>query len=169
MRLGGGDRSQRDPPQPTGAEQVAPRTANARPGSFNYLPGPRTLLPVSTAREAFVHQAELLLREGTDPAAPGAAVTVALCGHWEHEGPCRWPHHNAIDSDRVPARFRTLFVADAVEEQAIRELIVHALTGAAGWSLATTGARAVEASERDLARRLVRGPSAQPGSGVSPA
>jgi hypothetical protein len=62
-----------------------------------------------------------------------------------------------------------LFVADAVEEQAIRQLIVHALTGAAGWSVATNGARAVEVSERDLARRLVRGPSAQPGSGVSPA
>jgi hypothetical protein len=36
---------------------------------------------VSTAREAFVRQAELLLRAHTDPAAPGAAVTVALCGH----------------------------------------------------------------------------------------
>lgn len=23
----------------------------------------------------------------------GGAVTVALCGHWDHEGPCRWPHH----------------------------------------------------------------------------
>jgi hypothetical protein len=20
-------------------------------------------------------------------------VTVALCGHWEHDGECRWPHH----------------------------------------------------------------------------
>ena len=31
-------------------------------------------------------EAELLLADDTDPAAPGAAVTVALCGHWEHEG-----------------------------------------------------------------------------------
>jgi hypothetical protein len=46
---------------------------------------------------------------------------------------------------------------------------VQALTGAAGWSVATSGARAVDASEDDLARRLVRGPSARPGSGVSPA
>lgn len=115
-----------------------------------------------------MHEAELLLGEDTDPAAPGAAVTVALCGHWEHEGPCRWPHNNAIDADHVPARFRTLFVADAIEEQAIRELIVHALTGAEGWSVATNGARAVGASERALAGRLSRGPSARPGTGVSP-
>jgi hypothetical protein len=27
-----------------------------------------------------------------DTAAPGGAVTAALCGHWEHDGPCRWPH-----------------------------------------------------------------------------
>jgi hypothetical protein len=124
---------------------------------------------VSTARGAFVHQAELLLGDDTDPAAPGAAVTVALCGHWEHEGPCRWPHNNAIDPDRVPARFRTLFVADAVEEQAIRELIVGALTGAAAWSVSSNGARAVEATERALAHRLARGPSAPQDTGVSPA
>lgn len=115
-----------------------------------------------------MHQAELLLGEDTDPATPGAAVTVALCGHWEHEGPCRWPHNNAIDAGRVPARFRTLFVANAVEEQAIRELIVGALTGGAGWSVSSNGARAVDATERGLARRLSRGPSARPDTGVSP-
>ena len=116
-----------------------------------------------------MHQAELLLDEDTDPAAPGAAVTVALCGHWEHEGPCRWPHSNAIDADRAPARFRTLFVADAGEEQAIRELIVGALTGAAGWSVSANGPRAVDATERGLARRLSRGPSSRRDTGVSPA
>lgn len=38
-----------------------------------------------------------------DPAALGGAVTVALCGHWEHDGPCRWPHHTAttVDGDEV--------------------------------------------------------------------
>jgi hypothetical protein len=113
---------------------------------------------VGTAPEGFVHQAELLLGEDTDPAAPGGAVTTALCGHWEHEGPCRWPHNNDIDAGSVPARFRTLFVADAGEEEAVRELIVHALAGAGGWSVTTSGARAVAASERDLAQRLARGP-----------
>ena len=28
-----------------------------------------------------------------DPRAVGGAVTVALCGHWEHDGTCQWPHH----------------------------------------------------------------------------
>jgi hypothetical protein len=111
---------------------------------------------MSRAREAFVHQAELLLRDGIDPGAPGASVTTALCGHWEHDGPCRWPHNNAILVDGAPARFRTLFVADPADEQAIRGLIVDALTGAAGWSAISFGARPVAASERALARRLSR-------------
>jgi hypothetical protein len=38
------------------------------------------------AAAAFVVEAELVLGDGFDPAAVGAAVTVELCGHWE---PCR--------------------------------------------------------------------------------
>ena len=38
-------------------------------------------------------EADCVLEPGADEAALGAAVTVALCGHWAHEGPCRWPHH----------------------------------------------------------------------------
>ena len=54
-------------------------------------------------RETFVHEAELRLNEGADDHKPGAAVTVALCGHWEHEGPCRWPHNNALAAEPMPA------------------------------------------------------------------
>ena len=39
---------------------------------------------------------QLLLGKGADERAPGGAVTVALCGHWDHEGPCKWPHFSAI-------------------------------------------------------------------------
>lgn len=35
----------------------------------------------------------VLLDAGGDPRALGGAVTAALCGHWEHDGRCRWPHH----------------------------------------------------------------------------
>jgi hypothetical protein len=36
----------------------------------------------------------LALPPGADERAPGAAVTVAPCGHWEHEPPCPLaPHH----------------------------------------------------------------------------
>jgi hypothetical protein len=118
---------------------------------------------VSAAREVFVQEAELLLADDTDPAAPGAAVTVALCGYWEHEGPCRWPHNNAITTDGGgTARFRTLFVADGAEEQAVRDLIAGALADAAGWSVASSAARPVAASEHDLARRLLTTRRAHP-------
>ncbi len=101
-------------------------------------------------------EAELVLADDTDPAAPGAAVTVALCGHWEHEGPCRWPHNNAIATGGGgTARFRTLFVADGADEQAVRGLIAGALADAAGWSVTSSGARPVAASEHDLARALL--------------
>ena len=111
---------------------------------------------MSAEREAFVQEAELMLADDTDPTAPGAAVTVALCGYWEHEGPCRWPHDNAITAaGGETARFRTLFVADGAEERAVRDLIVGALADAAGWSVAVSAARPVAESEHDLARRLL--------------
>lgn len=43
-------------------------------------------------REAFVHEATIELDSDADQQAPGAAVTVGLCGHWEHQGACHWPH-----------------------------------------------------------------------------
>jgi hypothetical protein len=106
----------------------------------------------------FVIDAELVLRDGIDPAAAGAAVTVELCGHWNHEGPCRWPHHSAIDPERDPARFRTLFVADAAEAEAVRGRIVTALRSATGWRLVSVFSRPVAEAERALADRLLAGP-----------
>ncbi len=55
----------------------------------------RIVYPMSEVK-AYVAEAEIVLNEGCDPAAVGAAVTVELCGHWEHEGACRWPHNSAI-------------------------------------------------------------------------
>jgi len=36
-------------------------------------------------RQAFAHEAVLVTEPDADVRAPGAAVTVALCGHWDHE------------------------------------------------------------------------------------
>ena len=49
----------------------------------------------------FAHQREYRIRleAGSDERAPGGAVTVALCGHWDHEGPCRWPHFSRISPE----------------------------------------------------------------------
>ena len=45
----------------------------------------------------FAHEQVCRVRELVgEPAALGGAVTVALCGHWEHDGDCRWPHHTAV-------------------------------------------------------------------------
>ena len=109
---------------------------------------------MAAAPNAFVHEAELRLDPGTDPAAVGAAVTTALCGHWKHEGPCRWPHNNAIDADEAAGGFRTLFVAPADDESEVRDRIERALREAAGWTVVDTRARSVLPGERPLAERL---------------
>jgi hypothetical protein len=111
-----------------------------------------------TGGGAFVVEAELELRVGVDPAAVGAAVTVELCGHWEHEGACRWPHNSSIDAEPGPARFRTLFVADEVEAMVVRHRIESALRTAAGWRVLSVASRLVAEPERALAERLLSGP-----------
>lgn len=106
-------------------------------------------------RETYVHQAELLLDDDVDPSAPGGAVATALCGRWRHKEPCEWPHNNESDTARTPALFRTLFLAEPDDEAEVRRRIDGALANAHGWSLASSGPRAMLVSERPLARRLL--------------
>jgi hypothetical protein len=116
----------------------------------------------------FVVEARLELDEGCDPAAVGAAVTVALCGHCQHEGPCRWPHNNAVDEASKPARFRTVVVAPGDEEAHVRQRIEAALGFGSGWDVVSTTARPIARGERALARRLLttrRANDDPPGSG----
>ena len=107
---------------------------------------------------AYVVAASLALDDDTDPRSVGAAVTVELCGHWDHPGPCRWPHNNAIETGREAARFRTVFVAGEEEEPAIRTRIEDALRGGSGWSVVSVASRPVAADERRLAENLLAGP-----------
>ncbi len=51
-------------------------------------------------RTAFAHDAMVSMELDADTRAPGAAVTVALCGSWKHD--CR-----AIDSSLIPEQRRT--------------------------------------------------------------
>lgn len=103
-------------------------------------------------------EASLALAEACDPGAPGAAVTTELCGHWEHEGPCRWPHNSAIDAGRDPAGFRTIFVAEPAEAPAVADRIERALRARGDWRVEHVAERAVEDDERALATRLLTGP-----------
>ena len=69
-------------------------------------------------QEAYPHRLHYRIRlaSGSDDRAPGGAVTVALCGHWDHEGDCRWPHLSTIADDG--ARCHRLVVEfDAPEEE----------------------------------------------------
>ena len=109
---------------------------------------------------AFVVQAELALRHGCDPRAPGGAVTVALCGQPEHAGPCRWPHNSAIDANAQPAPFRTLFVADEPEERVVRALVESSLRNDRDWSVVSVGTREVAGDEQGLAQSLLAVPRA---------
>lgn len=110
------------------------------------------------SRHPYVAEATLVLDDGTDADAVGAAVTVALCGHWEHEGGCRWPHNNAARPADPGTSFRTLFVAPPHEEREVRERIDRALRASSLWTLTSIGARALTADEHDLAERLARTP-----------
>jgi hypothetical protein len=121
-----------------------------------------------TAQVPLVQTATLRLAPGQDELAPGAAVTVSLCGHWDHDGPCRWPHHttsrrvDASDPDRLD--LRVVAIADATESDAVRAAIVEALAagqlagpdGAATWDLVHTAPGDLVGEEPELADRLAR-------------
>lgn len=109
-------------------------------------------------RTPFVFEALLSLDAGTDPAAPGAAVTVELCGTCEHAGGCRWPHNNEMVLAVDGPNFRTLFVAPPSEEHEVRERIELALRSGQGWSVGTCGRRALRPQEEALAARLADTP-----------
>jgi hypothetical protein len=117
---------------------------------------------MSEQRSPFVHEATLLLATAVDPAAVGAAVTVELCGHWEHEGGCRFPHNNEIATDGRTATFRTLFVAPPSEAAAVHERIDEALRASPEWVVTESGSRALRPNEHDFADRLAITP--QPSS-----
>jgi hypothetical protein len=74
------------------------------------------------------HEAVLELDADADPAAPGAAITVELCGHWQHAGTCRWPHRTSVISriGRVLCA-RVLYAAPPAEHHEVRSRITAAL------------------------------------------
>ena len=117
-------------------------------------------------RSAYAHAALLDLDPGGDDAAPGAAITVALCGSWSHEPPCPLaPHHTRAHRSGNEVTLRLLFAADPDDESRVRALIEEAL--ARGWGDGPDGARTswqlvwaapseVRPGEEDHARRLMR-------------
>jgi hypothetical protein len=118
-----------------------------------HAPDPHSLGRVQEPRP-FVHEAELRLHSGIDPAAPGGAVTAALCGSWDHSPSCRWPHNNGITSSADSSSFRTLFIAPPEDEIEIRPRIEAALRSSADWEVLSIARRDLTGSERSLGSRL---------------
>jgi hypothetical protein len=121
---------------------------------------------MTTARSAFAHDAVLALGPDGDPDAAGGAITVALCGHWEHEPPCPLaPHHTAaVRQADDTVRLRVLFAVEREREAEVRSLIDDALASGqqAGpdgrvttWTVRSSSACGVHPDEQDHAARLV--------------
>lgn len=65
-----------------------------------------------------------------DTRAPGAAVTVALCGSWEHGPPCPLAsHHSRAERSGDVVQMRILFATEPALEAEVRHRIEAALTG----------------------------------------
>jgi hypothetical protein len=116
-------------------------------------------------RSAYAHDAIVVLDSGGDIRAPGGAITVALCGHWDHEPPCPLaPHHtDASLGDDGTVSIRVLFAAEPHDEGRVRELITQALSSArltspdgrvTRWMVKSSGAGGIRLEEADHAARL---------------
>jgi hypothetical protein len=106
-------------------------------------------------RDAFAHDAVLRMAADADVRAPGAAVTVALCGHWEHDPPCPLaPHHTSAVRDGGEVRLRILFAAEPGSEEEVRSRIEESLN-ATHWRLVESRRGEVSAHEAEHARRLI--------------
>ena len=78
-----------------------------------------------------MHDAVVTMEPDGDTRAPGAAITVALCGHWEHQPPCPLaPHHTGAQRSDGQVRLRVLFAAEPAAEADVRHRIGAALSQA---------------------------------------
>ena len=107
-------------------------------------------------RSAIAVDVYLALTDGTDARAPGGAVTVALCGHWEHDGPCRWPHNSRINAGSHPVRLRIVLVVPDDERAEALGRVEAGLRGDSRWCVRSFGLSVISADEEDLAKRLFR-------------
>jgi len=120
-----------------------------------------------TTRQAFAHDAAVLMAADGDERAPGGAVTVELCGGWDHAPPCPLaPHHTHAERYGGEVRLRVLFATEVERETEVRARIRRALERGAGvdpdggettWTHLSDGPSEVTEDERDHAARLAGG------------
>ena len=115
-------------------------------------------------RDVFAHDAVVRMPAEEDLRGPGGAITLALCGSWEHDPPCPLaPHHTDAQRDGDVVRLRVLFAAEPEDEPEVRRRIGEALAGGqvaapdatvSSWQLLTSEPSSVLPDELDHGRRL---------------
>jgi hypothetical protein len=114
-------------------------------------------------RAPFVHHATLVMSSEADVDAPGAAVTLELCGSWDHKPPCPLPHHTHAERTGTTVSLRVVFATEPENEEDVRRRIDEALrtgsvigrTGSSTrWEFGGSTAAEVNTSEAACARRL---------------
>ena len=123
-------------------------------------------MDTDAVRQAFVHDAVVIMEAGGDVRVLGAAVTVALCGHWEHEPPCPLAPHSAdVQRSGNEVRLRVLFAAEPAAEAEARSRIEAALFQASldgpdgvitRWQFRSAQPGVVREDEAGHAERLIR-------------
>lgn len=79
-------------------------------------------------RTPFLHLAALEMSEDDDDRAPGAAITLALCGTSEHGPPCPLAaHHTQPTRDGGKVNLRVVFASEPEYEDEVRRRIDGAL------------------------------------------
>lgn len=111
-----------------------------------------------------MHEAVVELDDDSDPDAPGAAITIHVCGSIDHSGPCPLaPHNIHRTGDGRDLGVRVVFVAEPDQEHTVRGLIRDALqsshlTGPDGrtssWRFVEDHPGTLRAEEQSLATRL---------------
>jgi hypothetical protein len=105
------------------------------------------------------------MQSGGSPNALGGAITLALCGGWDHLLPCPLaPHYVTNTSTGETVTLRVLFATEPVNEQRVRSLIGDALAtgqlaapdgGVATWQLRSAAPGTIRVDEEDHAAHLI--------------
>ncbi|MDT7739445.1 MAG: hypothetical protein QOK09_2814, partial [Mycobacterium sp.] len=79
-------------------------------------------------REAFVHDAVVAMQPGASFEALGGAITIALCGSWDHPPPCPLASHYVTNLPvGETVALRVLFATEPANELHVRSLIGETL------------------------------------------
>ena len=115
-------------------------------------------------RQAYAHDAILIVSPDGDTRAPGGAITVELCGRIDHEPPCPLAaHHTHAERAGDEVRLRVLFATEPDRSGDVRLGIDRALragtfVGPDGttttWRLRESRSGDITPAEQDHAKRL---------------